>query len=99
MADGGVLPLIDEACDASLMGGERNSNARRLAKAYYTRKRLVYGGPLLRDIVRIELFLMDRTVTKQACRTRKTSPISYCATGLRDCVSSTLYDLQVHVDA
>lgn len=24
MADGGVLPLIDEACDASLMGGERN---------------------------------------------------------------------------
>lgn len=24
MAVGGVLPLIDEACDASLMGGERN---------------------------------------------------------------------------
>lgn len=42
MADGGVLPLIDEACDASLMGEERGiSSARKLAKAYYTRKRLV----------------------------------------------------------
>lgn len=27
MADGGVLPLIDEACDASLMGGEEESPA------------------------------------------------------------------------
>lgn len=49
MADGGVLPLIDEACDASLMGEERGiSSARKLAKAYYTRKRLVYGGRPLR---------------------------------------------------
>lgn len=49
MADGGVLPLIDEACDASLMGEERGiSSARKFAKAYYTRKRLVYGGRPLR---------------------------------------------------
>lgn len=47
MADGGVLPLIDEACDASLMGERGISNARKLAKAYYTGKRLVYGGRLL----------------------------------------------------
>ncbi len=33
MADGGVLPLIDEACDASLMGGEKESPARKLANS------------------------------------------------------------------
>lgn len=92
MADGGVLPLIDEACDASLMGGTRNLQRRKLAKACYTKKRLVYGGRLLRSS-QIERTEQSR-FAKQA--RRRPLPITYCATGLRDCVSSTLYDLQVY---
>lgn len=63
----------------------------------------MYDGRLLKisHAVWIERFLMDRTVRilkKHAGRGRPL-PISYCATGLRDCVPSTLYDLQVHIDA